>query len=42
MKTFGDGKIVKVIPDEKRIAVAFAEGEKILNTKIAKLEIISE
>lgn len=42
LKTFGDGKVVKVMPDEGRIAVAFAEGEKILSSKIAKLEIISE
>lgn len=30
------------MPDENRIAVAFAEGDKVLSTKIAKLEIISE
>ena len=39
---FGDGKVVRVMPEESRIAVAFAEGEKVLSTKIAKLEIISE
>ena len=39
---FGEGKIVKVMPEENRIAVAFAEGEKVLSTRIAKLEIISE
>ena len=39
---FGDGKVVRVMPEENRIAVAFVEGEKVLNTRIAKLEIISE
>ena len=39
---FGDGKVVRVIPEESRIAVSFAEGEKVLSTRIAKLEIISE
>ena len=42
LKTFGDGKVVKVMPDESRVAVAFAEGEKILSANIAKLVIISE
>ena len=37
---FGDGKVVRVMPEENRIAVAFAEGEKVLSTRIAKLEII--
>lgn len=37
---FGDGKVVKVMPQEGRIAVAFAEGEKILSTRIAKLTIL--
>lgn len=39
---FGDGKVVKVMPQEGRIAVAFAEGEKVMSTRIAKLEISSE
>ena len=39
---FGEGKIVKVMTEENRIAVAFAEGEKVLSTRIAKLEIIRE
>lgn len=39
---FGDGKVVRVMPEESRIAVSFAEGEKVLSTRIAKLEIISE
>ena len=42
LKTFGDGKVVKVMPDESRVAVAFAEGEKILSANIAKLVIISD
>lgn len=42
MKTFGDGRVVEVMAEDGRIAVAFAEGEKVLSTKIAKLEIISE
>ena len=39
---FGEGKVVRVMPQEGRIAVAFAEGEKVLSTRIAKLEIIRE
>ena len=39
---FGEGKVVKVMPEESRIAVSFVEGEKVLSTRIAKLEIISE
>ena len=37
---FGEGKITSYDSETQRVKVAFAEGEKTLSTRIAKLEII--
>ncbi len=37
---FGEGEVVSCDPEAQRVVVAFAEGEKTLSTRIAKLEIL--
>lgn len=37
---FGEGEVISYSPETRRIVVTFAEGEKTLSTRIAKLEIV--
>lgn len=37
---FGEGSVVRVIPEEGRVVVSFPEGEKTLSTRNAKLDVI--